>query len=85
MGLKTKIEKIHEYATNDRVAFKKHAVLRMHQRKILADDAKKMLESCELIEDYPNDYPLPSGLFLGFSGQGKPLHAVVALDEDAEI
>jgi hypothetical protein len=34
----------------------------------------------EVIEDYPEDRPFPSALFLGFPG-GDPLHVVAAFDE----
>lgn len=41
-----------------------------------------MLEMGEVIEQYPNDYPSPSALVLGFT-DGGPLHVVVAQDSDA--
>jgi hypothetical protein len=31
----------------------------------------------ELLEDYPHDPRGPSALFLGFTGDGSPLHAVI--------
>lgn len=34
----------------------------------------------ECIEDYPEDYPFPNGLFFGWHGD-KPLHVVAALEE----
>ena len=34
----------------------------------------------DCIEDYPDDYPFPSGLFFGWHGT-KPLHVVAALEE----
>ena len=39
----------------------------------------------EIIEDYPNDRPLPSYLILGFAENQKPIHAVVAIDVDEQI
>jgi Domain of unknown function (DUF4258) len=39
-----------------------------------------ILTSGECIEDYPDDYPFPSGLFFGWHG-AKPLHVVAALEE----
>jgi len=35
----------------------------------------------ELIEDYSEDRPFPSGLFLGWQGK-KPLHVVITVDTD---
>ena len=34
----------------------------------------------ECIEDYPDDYPFPSGLFFGWH-EANPLHVVAALEE----
>jgi hypothetical protein len=79
------VEKIHELAKEDRIAFKKHTVLRMHQRGITADEVKMILSECELVENYPHDYPLPSGLFLGYTQNNRPIHAVVVLDEKSAM
>ena len=51
----------------------------MLTRGISRDNDKQVLLSGEQIEDYPDDYPLPSGLFLGFISE-TPLHVVVAVD-----
>ena len=39
-----------------------------------------MLQSGEVIAEYPNDVPLPSSLLLGFLGD-RPIHIVVAFDD----
>jgi Domain of unknown function (DUF4258) len=67
-------------AQNDRIAFKRHAVIRMQQRGIQADDVKSMLLAAEVVEEYAQDHPLPSALLLGSTPTQSPLHAVVALD-----
>ena len=38
-----------------------------------------VLRSGEIIENYPEDKPYPSGLFLGWI-EGEPLHVVAAFD-----
>ena len=78
-------ERIREFAQRDRIAFKKHTLLRMYQRGIAADDVKAALLACDLIEDYPDAYPLPSGLVLGSVPDNRPIHAVVAVDTEAEM
>lgn len=40
---------------------------------------KDVLITGDIIEDYPDDKPFPSALFLGWF-EGKPLHVVAALD-----
>ena len=42
-----------------------------------------MLRAGARIEDYPEDVPYPSALFLGWV-EGKPLHVVAALDAPAQ-
>jgi hypothetical protein len=75
------IEIIRSLAKQDRIAFKKHSILRMRQRTILADDVKFALLNGRFIEQYPTDRPLPSGLLLGQTEHGRILHIVIACDE----
>lgn len=67
---------------DDRISFKRHALIRMQQRDIRADDVKTMLQTSEIIEEYDQDHPLPSVLLLGMTLNQRPLHAVVAVDTD---
>jgi hypothetical protein len=64
-----------------RVRFKKHAFIRMVERKIDVSEVEEALKSGLIIESYPDDKPLESFLFLGFTASDKALHVVVALDE----
>jgi len=57
--------------------FRLHAIKRMFERKVDADDVRHILETGEVIEDYPTDTPYPSCLVLGWRGI-RPLHIVVA-------
>ncbi|MBI3756216.1 MAG: DUF4258 domain-containing protein, partial [Deltaproteobacteria bacterium] len=52
------------------------------ERGISRDTVKEVLKSGEIIEDYPDDKPYPSGLFLGWI-EGGPLHVVAAFDFSA--
>jgi hypothetical protein len=49
----------------------------MRERKVSADDIRHVIETGEVIEDYPNDRPFPSRLFFGSVG-GRALHVVAA-------
>ncbi len=60
-----------------RLIFRDHATRRMMQRGIRVVDIRWVLENGEVIEDYPNDYLLPSRLLLSWV-RGKPLHVVAA-------
>ena len=81
MMLKFQVERIHELATKDRLAFKKHTFLRMYQRNISVDEVKRALQDCKMVEYYPDDYPLPSCLILGYIESKKAIHAVIGIDE----
>lgn len=62
------------------IVWRKHAVERMQQREISRSDVLCVLEKGQQIESYPNDFPLPSGLFVG-SLKSKILHVVAAFDD----
>jgi hypothetical protein len=79
------IEIIHKIAKKDKIAFKKHTVLRMHQRQISSAEVANILCMCELVEEYPNDFPLPSSLVMGYTEKRRPIHAVVAFNEEEDI
>ena len=51
----------------------------MTERQIGRSDVFRVLLDSERIEDYPEDTPFPSALFLGWLG-AQPLHVVAAYD-----
>jgi len=77
-----KEERIRKLARNDRIALKRHTALRMHQRGISSDEVKEALQNCKIIETYPEDYPFPSGLVVGYTRKKRAIHAVVVIDEN---
>lgn len=64
---------------------KTHAYNRMRDRNISIHDVEEAIESDELIEDYPDDFPLPSGLLLGFTKADVALHIVCSPTKDGLI
>lgn len=63
------------------LVFRVHAVKRMVERRISEDDVRAVLETGEVVENYPDAAPYPARLLFGWTG-GRPLHVVCA--EDAE-
>lgn len=57
------------------LVFRVHAIQRMAQRHISVADVRHVLETGEVIEDYPDDFPYPSALVLGWIG-GQAIHVV---------
>ena len=64
---------------NGYIEWQRHALERMMERGISREIVKKVLLSGKIIEDYPNDKPYPSALFLGWY-EGEPFHVVTAFD-----
>lgn len=67
-----------------KLVFRQHAIRRMFERDISVEDVERTLETGTLIEDYPDDTPYRSGLWLGFA-EGRPLHVVAARNDGERI
>ena len=55
-----------------------------HGAKRLSRGRSRCASEGHLIQDYPDDRPYPSALFLGWVEE-KPVHVVVSLDEGGEL
>jgi hypothetical protein len=64
------------------IDWRRHALERMMERGISRETVKKVFLAGEIIEDYPDDKPYPSALFLGWV-DGEPFHIVSALDSES--
>jgi len=62
------------------VKFTQHFKLRIKERNIRFSEVRKALISGKIIEEFPNDQPLPSILILGYA-DNKPLHIVIGIDD----
>ena len=62
------------------VDFRVHATQRMFSRNIQDKDVGRLLDSGQVIEEYREDFPLPSILVSGLSTDKSPLHAVIGVD-----
>ena len=65
----------------ERFVFRVHAIQRMYQRRISEDEVRNVIGTGDTIEDYPDDFPYPSRLVLGWHG-ARPIHVVVADNPD---
>jgi len=64
---------------NGNIEWLKHSLERMFERGISREIVKQVLLFGDIIEDYPDDKPYPSALFLGFIDE-HPFHVVTAYD-----
>lgn len=75
-------EKLKEAINADRIFASRHSL-----REAAADDLVlgeiiwSVVEGGELIEEYPNAYPMPACLILGFNTVGDPIHSVWSYDQ----
>jgi len=70
--------------SSERLIFRVHAIQRMAQRGISVGDVRCILETGQVIEDYPNDFPYPSALVLGWI-DGRAMHVVAATTPSEKI
>lgn len=76
-----KIETIQKIAENsDNVIFTQHGTTRLLERDIRYEDVISAIQTGEIIEQYPEDYPHPSCLILGVNVAEKYLHVVCGSD-----
>ena len=50
-------------------------------RRTVSTFMKQAILNVSIIEDYPDDYPYPSCLILGYAEDGRPLHLVCGAGE----
>lgn len=71
--------------SKERITYRLHAVKRMFERGISADEVRYVLETGDAIEEYPDDTPYPSRLIMGCY-KGRCIHVVAANNSfDKEI
>jgi len=66
----------------EKVIFRVHALQRMFERGITVEDARRVIKTGEVLQDYPDDTPYPSRLVFGWVAE-RPLHVVVAYNKAA--
>ena len=64
----------------ERIVITQHSRKRFEERGISINDVCLAIESGEIIEQYPDDYPFPSCLILGKT-KDKVIHIVASIDD----
>ena len=77
------IEDIRSLCKDDTIKATQHFTGSLLKRGIEYDNIILAIMNGEIIEQYPDDYPYPSGLILGYDAESKPLHVVVGLGNGA--
>jgi len=73
------IGRIRSLCSDETITITNHAGDRLRERGIKYEDVKMAITNGTIVEDYPNDYPNPSVLILGYTEQKNPLHIVVGI------
>ena len=63
-----------------KIIWTQHCLERMQERDISRADVTNGIQTGEVIENYPDDYPNPSCLVFGYTVNGRILHIVVGCD-----
>ena len=74
------IKTIQDLYNNSKISWSKHCLERMQERDICIDDVGRCIQTGEIIENYPDDFPHPSCLIFGYTLQKKVLHTVAGTD-----
>ncbi len=69
-------------ASGSNIKWAKHCLERMQERDISINDVESCLQTGEIIEEYPDDFPHPSCLIFGYTKENKVLHLVVGSNGD---
>lgn len=76
------IHDLQKLCDSEHITITLHAAKRLEQRGISLLDIINCIQTGEIIEQYPTDYPYPSCLVLGISLNQQTLHVVVAKNDD---
>lgn len=68
--------------SDSNIKWAKHCFERMQERDISINDVESCLQTGEIIEDYPDDFPHPNCLIFGYTKKNKILHIVVGSNGD---
>lgn len=78
--MKLTIEMLQELYKLDAVFLTQHVIERCKQRDIRPRQIRAAVMNGNIIEEYPDDFPLSSCLILGYPDIDIPLHVVMASD-----
>jgi hypothetical protein len=71
------IDEIRKLVLEEQFEITVHARERMAERGVSTEDLIRLITNGEIIEDYPDDFPYPSALILGYTLEA-PFHVVAA-------
>lgn len=76
------LETLQKLCNNKCIKWSTHCLSRLQERDISIEDVCNCINNGEIIENYPDDFPHPSCLILGFTDNKQALHVVVGTNYD---
>jgi hypothetical protein len=76
------LNRIIQLLESEKINWSQHILKKMQKRRIKISDIMFSIKNGEIIENYPDDYPYPSCLVLGYNKDKKPIHIVCATGND---
>lgn len=77
------IDDLRTLCDNGAINWTEHIAQRMLKRGITKGQVLAAIQSGEIFEQYPDDYPYPSCLLLGYDADGVALHVVCGRAPDS--
>ena len=77
------IDELHKLCDNGAIRWTEHIAMRMLKRGITRKQVIAAIKSGVIFEQYPDDYPYPSCLLLGYDSNGQAIHVVCGRGPDA--
>ena len=77
------VDILRELCNHNAVNWTEHIALRMLKRGITKWQVLAAVQNGEIFEQYPDDYPYPSCLLLGYDEDGRAIHVVCGLSPDS--
>ena len=74
------IDQFRKIAAPENMVITQHSRKRFTERNIKIQDVLEAIRTGEIIEQYPDDFPFPSCLILGYSGE-TPLHVCASIQD----
>ena len=76
------LQNVRDLIAERKIMWQAHCVSRMQERDISRADVFNAIETGEIIEDYPDDFPHPSCLIMGTACDGQTIHIVLGSDDE---
>jgi uncharacterized DUF497 family protein len=76
------LDKLQKLYNEHKIKWSTHCLARMQERDISIEDVDNCINSGEIIEDYPNDFPHPSCLVFGYTRNNQVIYVVAGTDNN---